>query len=234
MCGRFQLALTWAQIAELYGAVADPDPGWRPSWSVCPTHEIPTLQHRAGGGRALVAARWGFPMPWLAREGRDPWGRPLINARIEEAATKRTWSGPLRRGRCAIPATGWIEWITAEGRRLPVGLAPEGGAPFALAGLTGTAERDGAPVEVAAILTAPARGAATRIHDRMPIVLVGEAIDRWIAPGSPPEVGGEGGPPLALVPLPVALNRSVAVFAPPGPAGWSLDADVDPSGAGGV
>jgi putative SOS response-associated peptidase YedK len=221
MCGRFQLALSWARIAELYGA---PDMGaapWLPSWSVCPTHVVPTVR-AVDGAPALELARWGFPTPWLVDQGRDPWSRALINARFEDAARKRTWAGPLRSDRRVVPATAWIEWVVHGGRRLPVRIAAADGATLGFAAVAATFDRAGRPVEAFAILTTSAVGAARRVHDRMPLLVPATAADAWLGGGPPSDPREWGAPDLDLEPLPTSINRAAGAERPPGPADWAL------------
>jgi len=230
MCGRFQLALSWAQLVDLYrsanvdlaiqGAASPPD--WRPDWSICPTHRVPTLGRDAKGLPRLALARWGFPMPWLARDGKDPWSRPLINARSEQAAFKRTWSGPLRCDRRTVPATAWIEWATVGSRKLPAAIAAEG--PVHIAAVAAIFERDGAPVEVVSLLTRSAVGAARAVHDRMPLLVPSTSLDDWIGAGPVPDYTAWVIPTLALRTLPTkSYRRPGHLFEEPGVGDWSLE-----------
>lgn len=222
MCGRFQLALSWRQIVDLYGVGSSvPETGWSPSWSVCPTHTVPTL-HQREGERALSPARWGFPMPWLARQGKDPWSRALINARIEQAASKRTWSAPLRSDRRVVPATAYIEWIKLGSRRLPVAISSPDGAVLHLAAVVDTFDRDGAPTQVVSLLTTQAAPSVRSVHDRMPVLLPIDRIDAWIAPGPAPDPTEWPVPDLGLAALPTSINRAGHRAEPPEPADWSL------------
>ena len=116
MCGRFQIAWPWAEIIARYGVANPvvgqdhPDQDCVPRFNVCPTYLVPVVR-QADGQRQLVAMRWGFPALWLARRGKDPWSRQLINAQAETAAQKPTWRRALRERRCLVPATGFYEWL---------------------------------------------------------------------------------------------------------------------------
>ncbi|TVQ89529.1 MAG: SOS response-associated peptidase [Deltaproteobacteria bacterium] len=222
MCGRFQLALTWTQLVELYGlASSGADPGWAPSWSVCPTHRVPVIRG-VGAAREGRLARWGFPMPWLARQGKDPWSRALINARGEEAASKRTWAGPLRRGRRIVPATAYVEWSRRGGRKLPVSIHHARGEPLHLAAIASTFEREGVSVEAVSLLTTAAHPSVERIHDRMPVIVPSEQLDAWLGEGPVPAFERWSPPPLSLAPLPTSMNKAGHLAEPPGPADWDL------------
>lgn len=187
MCGRSQLLVTVEELFDLY-RLEHPAPGLPlpldglPRWSVAPTQMVPSLI-AMDGKRVLRGMRWGFPMTWLARQGKDPWSRPLINAKSEEAATKRTWAAALRERRCVVPATAFYEWLRLERRRFPVELSPVDGPLLHFAGIWQRFERNGDPVDCVSLLTTAANDDVVPVHHRMPVLLVdGPAIDRWLAP----------------------------------------------------
>lgn len=157
-------------------------------------------------------------MPWLARDGKDPWSRALINARSEEAASKRTWSGPLRRDRRVVPATSWIEWIKRGGRRLPVGIARADEAPLHLAAIADRFDREGEMVTAVSLLTKAADPSIRGIHDRMPVLVP----DDRLGSGPVPESSAWSPPELSVRALPTSLNKAGYRSEPPEPADWSL------------
>lgn len=187
MCGRTQLRVTWDQLVALYRILPAPDPtgpalplAGLPRWSVAPTQGIPAVRF-ADGQRELVSMRWGFPMMWLARKGKNPWGRPLINAKAEEAAGKRTWSAALRHRRCVVPVTAFYEWLKDGKKRFPVELAPRSAAVLHLAGIWQTFDKDGETVDCVSILTTAASDEVRPVHHRMPVILADDAaVARWI------------------------------------------------------
>ena len=189
MCGRTQLLVTWDQLVALYRILPAPEPDGPalplavlPRWSVAPTQDIPGVRF-ADGERTLGGLRWGFPMMWLARKGKNPWGRPLINAKAEEALGKRTWASAMRRRRCVVPATGFYEWLKAGKKRFPVELTPRAGGLLHMAGIWQRFEKDGAPVDCVSILTTAASDDVTPVHHRMPVLLPDDAaIDGWLDP----------------------------------------------------
>jgi len=156
-----------------------------PRFNVSPTQPIAVVT--GGDARAVRAMRWGFPAPWLAREGKDPWrGRPLINTRSEDALSRSLWSKPTRERRCLVPATGFYEWLGRSRRRMPLLFARPDGAPLFMAGVWGAFDRDGAEVDCAAVLTRPGSAVMAGVHERMPVLLGPRAVDRWLDPSSTP------------------------------------------------
>lgn len=229
MCGRFQIAVSWDQLVALYGADSPPPDGWAPTWSVCPTHAVPTLRRTDDGQSELALHRWGFPMPWLARTGGDPWSRPLINAKAEEAPQKRTWAKAFRDGRCMVPASAFIEWYKDGKKRFPLSFSPDGGGILSLAALWSRFPREGEEVAVVTLLTTAASPDLAGVHDRMPVILPPAAWAAWMDPATPDSALA---PLLAPAPpgtltrreLPTALNKAGTRNQPPEAADWSLAA----------
>lgn len=227
MCGRFQLSVTWDELVQLYGVDSPPPDGHAPTWSVCPTHLVPVL-HRREDQRELALHRWGWPMPWLARQGKNPWGRPLINAKGEEARHKRTWSKAFREGRCVVPATAFVEWKRDGKARHPLAIERADGAVLHMAGLRSTFDRDGAPQDVVTVLTVGPSAEVARVHDRMPALLAPADLDRWMDPDFDLDAADDLLAPAAdgalrLRELPHSMNKAGVLLEPPGPADWSLE-----------
>jgi putative SOS response-associated peptidase YedK len=177
MCGRY----TVARIDHLLTAF----PRYRfpsdavPRYNVAPTQAVLAL--RNDGTDAVEWLRWGIEPP----PDRSGALRPaLINARLETLAERSMWRGPLRTRRCAIFADGFYEWQPAGKEKRPFYLRLRGGAPFAFAGLWDRHFPHGhAPEDRCAIVTGRPNALAATVHDRMPVILRPEAIDRWLDPG---------------------------------------------------
>ncbi len=217
VCGRSQLLVTVAELFSLYRI--DPPAGETalglgalPRWSVAPTQVVPTVRGSAGR-RTLDAMRWGYPMSWLARQGKDPWSRPLINAKAEDAADKKTWAESLRQRRCVVPATAFYEWLRAGRKRFPVELSPAQGRLLHLAGIWQRFEREGEPVSCVSILTTTASDDVRPVHHRMPVLLGSlDAVDAWLDPSCTDDARSRllaSAPPgtLCLRPMHTRLNH---------------------------
>jgi putative SOS response-associated peptidase YedK len=174
MCGRFTLTVRdLPTLAELLGLTVDPAlvPQYRPRFNVAPTqrHWIVTQPQR----RQLGPARWGL----------GP--KAQINARSETARTKPMFRRAFANERCVVPADGFYEWQGPPHARRPMWIHPRDGGLLLFAGLYEEKEEDGARFT---ILTCAANDELRPIHDRMPAVLVGSEVDRWLAPGAPTEL----------------------------------------------
>lgn len=179
MCGRYTVQL--AKLDELRGllgveAIAIED--WEPRYNVAPGQLAPVVLQR--GVRTLDALRWGLVTPWATREKHGP--RP-INARVETVGRQPMFRKALEKRRCVVPITGYYEWKKiSERKKQPWWVHPRSEAVMALAGIYESfANQDGEVIESFAVLTTDASPALVEIHDRMPLELRGEDIERWLA-----------------------------------------------------
>jgi putative SOS response-associated peptidase YedK len=187
MCGRFLNTHPSHEIALAFKAILDRTA--RESfarWNIAPSQPIRAV--RAGedgaGGRELVALRWGFVPSWS--KGSDDGPRP-INARAETVAISGAFRSAFARRRCIVPASGFYEWQKLEGQRTkqPFAIVPTNeDEMFAFAGVW---ERWGDELETCAIITTAPNAVMKPIHDRMPAILSGAAVDEWLDPASAPE-----------------------------------------------
>jgi putative SOS response-associated peptidase YedK len=114
--------------------------------------------------------------PWAAAPG----GSRLANARAESIAARPAFRDAFQRRRCVVPASGFYEWETRAGRKLPWYFTPRDGPPLALAGIWAEGT-DGTPATFA-LITTEACPEVARIHDRMPVALPPEAVEAWLDP----------------------------------------------------
>ena len=170
MCGRFTLAAPEPTLRELIGP-ADWSVGHVRRWNVAPGQDVLTVSE-GPDGRRVDAVRWGFP--------RAPGEPPIVNARLETAATRSLFRQAFLEGRCVVPADSFYEWRGRGGQ--PYRVALRHAQVFGLAAIRSPGGL--------AILTREAVPSLASIHHRMPVVLDGpEAWSRWL--------GGAAGPALS-------------------------------------
>jgi putative SOS response-associated peptidase YedK len=121
--------------------------------------------------------------PW-ARDVKT--GLTLFNWQAETAWQKTSFAEPLRRGRrCLVPCNGFFEFTGPKARKQPWLFTPRDGGLMAFAGLWAQWRGpDGAaPLLSFSIATCAPNATVAPIHDRMPVVLTGEAAwDAWLRP----------------------------------------------------
>ncbi|MEM1061001.1 MAG: SOS response-associated peptidase [Planctomycetota bacterium] len=170
MCGRYTRTL---KVAELEQTFRRRFPALAASYNVAPSQPVVAFDGREEG----FVATWGFRPGWS--------DRAVINARDDKLATSRFWKAAD--GRVAIPATGFYEWQKTEGGKRPHHIAFADTTPFAFAGL----RVDNADGPTVAIVTTSPNDLMRPIHDRMPVMLRGQAIDRWLADGRFDSIGSD-------------------------------------------
>jgi len=210
MCGRYATTRSADDLAKLFAAFDETEGTLAPDYNLAPTDPAPIVRLLHGAAqtpaalrRVLSVARWGLVPVWAD----DPRiGARMINARSETVATARAYAASFRQKRCLVPADGWFEWATIDGRKQPHFMTvPEG---FAFAGLWATndserpARSDGAATNDSerparshaaatknttgrfglscSIITTAAVGDLTRIHDRMPLLLEPDRWEEWL------------------------------------------------------
>lgn len=189
MCGRFALfASREALEAHFQSDFADVD--LRARYNIAPSQEILVLTPGEDGFRA-TSSHWGFVPAW-SRDGK----RRHLNARAETVAETPTFRAALRGSRCLIPASGYFEWesdtvphgepfsLRAPSARRPHWHAPAAGGLVAFAAIAARWPEEDADAPLhCAILTTVARGDASAIHDRMPLVVPDAAHVDWLREG---------------------------------------------------
>ena len=111
---------------------------------------------------------WGFPSPITGK-------RPLINARSETAAVKRTFSDAMASRRCLVPASGYYEWKTlSKKHKEKYEFTLPDRETMYMAGIYTRANQF-------AILTRAASPSTGDIHDRMPVILPKTLGDVWLS-----------------------------------------------------
>jgi len=162
-----------------------------PRYNIAPGSQVlAALDVRSEGQlrRSLAMLQWGLVPHWA----KDiTIGNRLANARSETLATKPAFRAAWERGqRCAIIADVFFEWQAATPRKQPWAIRLAGGAPFALAGLwerwRDPAHPDAPTVASCTVITTAPNALIAPLHDRMPVMLTGDALERWIDRDVPP------------------------------------------------
>jgi putative SOS response-associated peptidase YedK len=188
MCGRYSLTTAPEALRRLFDF--DNLPNLAPRYNIAPTQLAPVVRLRDGGpARELVLLRWGLIPSW-AKDASI--GSKMINARADTAADKPAFRAAFRARRCLVPADGFYEWRSEDGRKQPFRIGFKGGAAFAFAGMWESwTVRDGpeagSVVESYTILTTEANDKLRPIHERMPVILPPAAYAGWLDPATPPE-----------------------------------------------
>ncbi len=198
MCGRFTLAENPADFADEFDGAEFPQQ-FEPRYNVAPSQ--PVLAIPNDGRNSATFFLWGLIPSWA----KDPAiGNRLINARGETLAEKPAFRGAFKYRRCVIPADGFYEWKAQPGSKLkiPHYIQLKTHKPFGLAGLWEEWQgADGAPIRTCTIVTTEPNELMATIHNRMPVMLGRDGLQRWLdpSPGSPERLND------LIKPFPAAL-----------------------------
>ena len=137
----------------------------RPRWNVAPSQSA-TVIIRDGLRTQAISAKWG-----LQHTGGNK--TMLINARMETANEKPTFSHAFLHSRCIVAASGWYEWSAPKTpwhiKLCNGGVLSMAGLFFCLGGQTRFV-----------ILTSAADQKLKKIHHRQPLVLGAGDEENWL------------------------------------------------------
>lgn len=136
----------------------------RKSGEIFPTNQAPVLAAFNKEVEPELSV-WGFPN--FNKKG------VLINARAETALEKKTFRESIVSRRCVIPSTGFFEWDSNKKKFLFQGKEDE---ILYMAGIYNFFNEECRFV----ILTTAANESMEEVHDRMPVVLKKDDVEKWI------------------------------------------------------
>ena len=186
MCGRFTQKMTWRELHELYGLLADAPPdNMRPRWNGAPTQDFAACRADVGGSLNVSRLRWGL-IPFWAKDAKI--GSRLINARAETVDAKPAFRAPFKSRRCLIPADGWFEWVREGGGKSPRFLSMADGSIASFAALWERWDGGDGTVESFTIITTEASPELAPVHARQPAIVDPRQFSDWLAPDAPKDV----------------------------------------------
>lgn len=143
--------------------------------NIAPTEEV-GLVRRGSENAQLDTARWWLTPSWAPAVDQK---YSMFNARAETLATSRAFRTPFRRHRGIVPMSSFLEWREEGGVKQPW-LISNPVQALAVAALWDVWEGDGVPLLSCALVTTAAAEAFLPWHKRMPVVLTGDEMSRWL------------------------------------------------------
>lgn len=191
MCGRFAQIDTREKYLESLRPDVEFDGGLDGQpvarYNVAPGTRVLLLNQR-DDKMHLDPVLWGYQPAWAKEAGRPP----LINARVETAASGRMFKPLWQNGRALVMADGWYEWKKDPDDakiKQPYFIYHKNKEPIFFAAISrfhpdalDAPEDDGF-----VIVTAASDKGLVDIHDRRPLVMTREASLEWMSPDTPPE-----------------------------------------------
>jgi putative SOS response-associated peptidase YedK len=185
MCGRFTITVSASELAELLGVERIPEV--RPRYNIAPSQPVLAARPSNSGTREAAMLNWGLIPSWAT----DPKiASALKLARAETVAQKPSFRSAYKHRRCIIAADGFFEWTTIGKAKYPHWFHRQDRRPFVFAGLWERwSPENGDAIETCCIVTTEANAVVKPYNERMPVILEGSAVDRWLKPGDiSPEV----------------------------------------------
>jgi len=123
-------------------------------------------------------AHWGL-VPFFHKGTLKDWKASTNNCRSETMATSPAFREALKRRRCIIPATSYVEWTGPKGSKTEHDLSRRDGMLF-MAGLWDRCTEG----DSYTMVMMDAGGEAARFHDRMPVILDRNTAGVWLDVGA--------------------------------------------------
>jgi putative SOS response-associated peptidase YedK len=175
MCGRYSLSTPIDVLRQRFRF--EDRPNLPPRYNVAPGSPVAALRIGVDGQRHLELFCWGIVL-----SGKSPEQR-AINAKAENLHT--SWRASFASRRCLVLADGFYEWQKDTKPKQPWCFRLAERAPFAMAGVFESTP--GEVMNTLVIVTTKANALVAPLHDRMPVILEGSTVDRWLDPGAPLE-----------------------------------------------
>ena len=180
MCGRYTL-INLADFVDIFPWIRGLDGAYPSRFNIAPTQLAPVVANKPSPQIELF--KWGLVPSWA----KDPAiGNRMINARAETLMEKPSFRTALKRRRCLVPADGFYEWkLNPDGKtKTPMLMRMQSGEAFAFAGLWEQwSAADGSQLLTYTIITTEPNELLKNIHNRMPVILTGDAAKEWLTPG---------------------------------------------------
>ena len=174
MCGRFVLDENPEVIQKAFDL--DNIPTIESRFNIAPTQPVAVITNQ--DPKSLDYHKWGLIPSW----SKDPKiGGKMFNARSETAHEKPSFRAAFKRRRCLIPATGFYEWTSRDGGKVPMYIHMKNGEPFAFAGLWEIWNSpEGDEIRSCTILTGEPNELIKPLHHRMAIILAPSDYEMWL------------------------------------------------------
>src|SRR5512135_3759995 len=186
MCGRYTITVNADTVQKEMNLTSMPDQ-FQPRYNAAPSQPVAVVAD--GENRRAEMMRWGLIPFWA----KDPAiGSRLINARSETIVEKPAFKNAFAKRRCLILADGFYEWQKGagpKGRAQPFLFKLEDDKPFAFAGLWEFwKDPEGETLNTCTIITTAANELVRPVHERMPVMLSGDAMWAWLGQDKPQDL----------------------------------------------
>ncbi|MFQ7233278.1 MAG: SOS response-associated peptidase [Enterococcus hulanensis] len=172
MCGRYFFDLDSEELRELYKKIQNQAREEErlaekiATGEIYPTNHVVTLISEENQITPTLT-QWGFT-------GYKK-GQLMINAKSETVEEKKTFSKAFKQSRCVFPMSGFYEWDSSKQKHLF-----SNGKVTYVAGFYRTHHSESGNQMESIIMTTSPNTSVSKVHDRMPVIIEKEDIDRFI------------------------------------------------------
>ena len=179
MCGRYSQTKPIKTLKEHFQAIAA-EMDYNQRYNIAPSQSVPIVI--AGEQeREIHTMRWGLIPSWAKDSAL---GNKLINARAETVHEKPSFKSSLKQRRCLVPTDGFYEWQVRDQGKVPQYIRLRTGGLFAFAGLWSEWDSGKEILQTFTIITTSANRDLESVHHRMPVILMPQDYENWLAPAS--------------------------------------------------
>lgn len=180
MCGRFTITVSKDTLEHYLQEHFDIDASmvhYEPNYNVAPSQKI--LSVIFDGHKYRVGyLNWGFVPPF--NQSNESTFK-MINARGESVDLKPSFKEAFKTKRCLILADGFYEWDRAKKNKQPYRFSLKNNDLFTFAGLYSPHKDSSQEVTFGSlIITVNANLDMAFLHDRLPVILKGDAQKDWL------------------------------------------------------
>ena len=174
MCGRFNVVQD--PMVHFVEEITGQSFAIETSLNVAPTEQTPVLV-KSDSSWELRNMRWWL-IPYWSKEPTTKYA--MFNAKSETLEKSSAFREPFRQRRCVVPVSGYYEWKTESGVKVPYYIEPESENGLALAALWDRWRGHDKVIESCTIITAAAPRSMESIHSRIPVHLTVGQIESWV------------------------------------------------------
>ena len=169
MCNLYRMTKSQAEIADLFRL--DTPTALNTAEEIYPGYPGMVI---ANGSLQLMV--WGFPLVLKSKKTGEPLKPKPVNNTRTDKLDSFMWRYSFAERRCLIPLTAWAEAEGPKSKKTRTWLSLPDTDAFAVAGIWRSSEEWG---DCYSMVMTDAAGEAAEIHDRMPVILEGEARETW-------------------------------------------------------
>ena len=178
MCREFAVSHSWDEVVKQFGI--ESGSVFAPTFGMRAGQKIPAIGVSESSTRTAQSLRWGLVPNWANDDLSE---RRIFNARAETLHEKPAFRESLTDRRCIVPASGFFEWTTVDGERVPLYVSDKNSGLFGLAALWDEwVLPNGHAFRSCAIITTESNRLLSPHHARMPAILRSESYAQWLDP----------------------------------------------------